>query len=571
MPAAPGTKPLKELKPGMGLYQVFYWPNKAPSASKPWAVANLRTGDVNGRWHATKEEALAQARALYARLGDKAKVHSEEKHNVYFCFADAAEIVDDGVVWLQAIAAKTYNAPGYGSVPISEDKILNFVSNFHENVRGQEIATNYDHGVDRAKGNKASGWIRDARYEDNHLWVAVDFTETARQELKNNEWKYFSLEWEDEWEDNDGKIYNDVIVGGALTNRPVAKYLMPINFSELFVERADLDKNMGESKEMEHSEPGSGTPPQPRTDGDGHDEPDRKEGWRINTPPIALDEGHTFSELEGRGYLTAAMDRLSKDNESELIERIENLLANGPATFSMNEMTSLINEVRSRFRNGADSNSPKGGYEVGELTEKDLRELRNVLDVDDDAKIVETVKVKFGELSALRDAVAASEQEKHFAEQYPQYWEEHNKLMERDRTNSAKVFSESVSRIRKAEGYGLKDTRMGLSVAALEKVVDTHKKFAEGTATIEDFEACLKSIVQGGIVEFGEIGSSSEEALPDVDTNTAVGLAGARKLFAEVVSRVQKENPELDYLGAVAEASKKHPDLAQSYSLTLPA
>src|SRR6266496_1767084 len=108
MPAKPGYTPIKKLKPGMGLYQVLYWPKeaiKAGVAGKPWAVVNLETGDVNGRWHSTKEEALAQARALYARLGDKAKVHSEGTQsmtNAYFCFADADTLVanaDDGVKW----------------------------------------------------------------------------------------------------------------------------------------------------------------------------------------------------------------------------------------------------------------------------------------------------------------------------------------------------------------------------------------------------------------------------------------------------------------------------------------
>src|SRR4051794_4912950 len=99
MPAKPGTKPIKPLSKGMGLYQVFYRPAQAPDKSKPWCIVNLRTRDVNGRWHATKEEALAQARAIYARLGDKAKVHSEV-HNAFFCFADTVTVPDSGLTYL---------------------------------------------------------------------------------------------------------------------------------------------------------------------------------------------------------------------------------------------------------------------------------------------------------------------------------------------------------------------------------------------------------------------------------------------------------------------------------------
>lgn len=660
MPAT--TKPLKELKPGMGLYQVFYWPKKAPDPSKPWAVANLETGDVNGRWHSTKEEALAQAKALYASLGDKAKVHSEQ--HSFMCFADTAQIsAEDGLVWLEAIEAKTYQTPSYGAVPISEEKILNFVNNFHDNVRGQDIATNYDHGVDVSKGNKASGWIRDARYSNGKLMLGVDFTDPARQEIKAGEWKYFSLEWEDEWVDNDGNIFQDVMVGGALTNRPIAKKLMPVNFSELFVEQADLEfavwstayvnnlpdscflyiesggkkdaqgrteprslrhlpfkdasgkvdlphlrnaiaripqmsgisdstkaslqskaremlkgmgGSMGESKELEHSEPGTGNPPAPRTDGDGHDDKDRVEGWRRETPPIALEDGQNFSEAEARGYLDASLSVLKRqDDAGELIEKIENLLALDSATISFNELGAVLTEVRNRFRGSDDTNDistlPKGGNVVGELTEKDLRELRNVLDVDDDGQLLEAAKIKFGELTALREAVSASDQERIFAEQYPQYYAEHMRLMERDRNNAAKNFAESVAKVRKTEGYGLKETRQGLSVAALEKVQEAHKKFSEGRGTVEDFETCMKAIVNGGIVQFGEIGSSSDDALPEIDTSSAVGVAGARKIFAEVVAKIQRENPDKSYMECVEEASKKHPDLAESYKLALPA
>jgi hypothetical protein len=677
MPASPTTKPLKKLMPGMGLYQVMHWPGKAPDKSKPWAVANLETGDVNGRWHATKEEALAQARALYARLGDKAKVHSEEGTRNAFFFSANPSLVDgaeeDGVRWVEAIEPRTYSVPSYGDVVITPDKLENFISNLNNNVRGQEVAIDYEHGLDPNKGKKAAGWIRGARKNAaGKLELAIDFTEPAKQEIRNKEWRYFSLEWDDAWQHPDGVIYTDVVMGGALTNRPVAKGLMPINFSEIFTETVEF----GESKEMEHSEPGTGQPPQPRTDEDGSDDPAIQGGWRRDTPPIAYDDivkfaepqllGYldgavkslkdyidatpdygdkacvndlvsriygmqgrlqatqngadgedmpmgsmggmmsevqnlaqeafkelekidieiakkmNFSEPEAIGYLQASitgLERTHTNRGNELIEEIRKLVSEDSRTRSFNELMHLTHDVRSYLRNGSDtstststsSTSPKGGKAMGELTDRDLLELRAVLDVEDDGKILEAVKIKFGELTALREAVSASDQERIFAEQYPDFYRQHMMLMERDRNNAARVFAESASKIRKSEGYGLKETKQGLSVAAMEKVIETHKKFAEGKGTTEDFENCIKAITNGGIVQFGEIGSSSDDALPEVDTTTATGVAGARKIFAEVVSKIQRDNPDMPYLEAVAEASKKHPDLAESYKLALPA
>jgi len=288
----------------------------------------------------------------------------------------------------------------------------------------------------------------------------------------------------------------------------IAKMLGAKGMSELL----EID---AESKEWEHSDPGTGTPPAPRTDEDGSDDPAIRGGWRRETPPIV-------TELE-------------------------------------------------------DSVTPKGGDKLPpfDIPEKDAHELLRVLDLPVDAdgvKVVEKAKLMFGELHELKLHQDATEQEKQFAEKYPQYWEQHNLLMKRDRENSARAFSESVQKIRKTEGYGLKDTKQGLSTMALEKLQEVHRKFAEKTVTVDDFEDCIKTIVNGGIVQFGELGSNGDDdSVPEIDTSSATGVAAGRKLFAEVVQKVQKEHEDWDYMKCMEEAAKKHPDLAEAYKVTLPA
>jgi hypothetical protein len=539
----------------------------------------------------------------------------------------------DNQIWIEALPARTYKTSMYGEVPVTMEKLDRMVKNFRSNVRGQEIAVDFEHGADRSKGYQAAGWYRDFDIRPSTsdpgkpaLFALVDFTDEAKQEIEAKKWKYFSLEWDDLWEDSDGQEHRDVVIGGGITNRPIAKKTLPINFSENMKEEltdeekkefavwstafvndlpdsaflyispggkkdsegktvprslrhlpykdksgkidlphlrnaiaripqmkgigADLKARLqakarrllggktkaasetateeaydlltaegfevfDESKEMEHSEPGTGTPPEPRTDEDGSDDIAIKEGWRRFSPP---------------------------DQEVPL----------------------------------SPSSKAKGGSKVSEFAfaEKDARELFHVLDLDSDtdpAKVVETIKVKFGELETLRDSASAHDQEKAFAEQYPQYWNEHMKLMERDRENTAKTFCESVSRIRKTEGYSFKETKQGLSVEALNKIAQLHKKFAEGTATLEEFEECIKAITNGGIVAFGEVGSSSaDDDLPDIDVSSPTGIAQSRKLFAEVVKKIQQENPEMEYTEALEKASKKHPDLAEAYAVSLP-
>lgn len=44
--------------------------HRACPASRPWAVKNTDTGDVGGRCHATRDDALSQQRALMANVPD---------------------------------------------------------------------------------------------------------------------------------------------------------------------------------------------------------------------------------------------------------------------------------------------------------------------------------------------------------------------------------------------------------------------------------------------------------------------------------------------------------------------
>src|SRR5215831_1588747 len=143
MPVSPGTKPLKKLSKGMGLYQVFYRPKQGPKG-KPYCIVNLQTGDINGRWHATKESARQQQKALYFKLGNKARFGMGEIANVVKP-VQFAEFKDD-LLWIEALEAKPYHTTAYGEVVVTNDKLENFVANFKGNVRGQEVATDYEHG-----------------------------------------------------------------------------------------------------------------------------------------------------------------------------------------------------------------------------------------------------------------------------------------------------------------------------------------------------------------------------------------------------------------------------------------
>jgi hypothetical protein len=585
-------------------------------------------------------------------------------------------------VWIEALPARIYHTPQYGPVEVSPQKLQTMVHNFNKRVRGQDIALDYEHGRDVSKGNQASGWFKEFAVKPSSddptqasLWTRVELTDDAAREIKEKKWRYFSLEWDDAWQDNDGNVHPDVVMGGALTNRPIAKKTMPINFSEsmwneldyetkkefavwstavvndlpdscfLYIQPggnkdsdgkttprtlrhfaykgsdgkidlphlrnaiaripqakswlsdglestlesrarrllenagkamsegdtatlerlskldfptydevgveliidsdapSDVDitdsggagEPTGESKELEHSEPGSGSPPAPRRDEDGSDDPDRSEGWRRPTPP---DQGTENPSTSGE--------------------------------FKVEPVTPVTPVTPANNDNDVDPNHMKGGTYVP-ISQEDEFNLRTILGAGAEGDVVEAARLQLGELQELRQSRSAADQERRFAEEYPAFWTEHNKLMQKNRDSEARMFSESVARVRRAEGFGLKETAKGLSTMALTKIKEVHLAFSEGTADAGQFEDCIRTIVNGGIVDFGEVGTSSSDDVPLIDTSSATGIAGARKLFAEVVTRIQKENPGMSYKDAFDNAAKKHPDLAEAYAVTLPA
>lgn len=435
---------------------------------------------------------------------------------------------EKGAVWLEALPARTYHTSQYGEVAVTKDKLDRMVDNFKANVRGQDVATDFDHGMDRAKGNKASGWYRDFEVRPSStdpnqlsLWAAVEFTDEAKAELRDKQWKYFSLEWDDKWKDNTGVEHQDVIIGGAITNRPIAKKTMPINFSEVVEPNVKEAYDLlikegftveGESKEMEHSEPGSGNPPIPRTDEDGSDDPAIKGGWRREPLPLNPDDPAAPKPNSN-----------TKGGESKLTAE------------QISELYKLT---------GIEPPTPADGE-----------------DEVDHSELVGAVKAKFAE--------EMTPEQKKFAEDYPVQFNEHQKLLANERRREGEAFSEQVKTIKRMEGENLVDTQQGLSSLAKDKIADVHKKFAEGTATSEDFEEAVKTIVNGGVVQFGEGGSNrtdgSEEALV-VDTTNPQGISNARKLFAEKITEIQLEGDGMTFDNAFAEASTRYPELAAAYS-----
>lgn len=129
--------------------------------------------------------------------------------------------------WVHALPLGTYKHPQYGTIDISADRAKRFVESVKNKVRGIDLNTNYEH----VQG-EASGWVKDAEVRSDGVWLFIDWVKDAAQKIRDGKFKYFSSEFMSKWKDSAGKEHSDVMIGGALTNRPFMKNLVPINLSE---------------------------------------------------------------------------------------------------------------------------------------------------------------------------------------------------------------------------------------------------------------------------------------------------------------------------------------------------
>lgn len=156
-------------------------------------------------------------------------------------------------VWIHALPLGDYIHPVYGKIQMTADRIKSYAESVKNKVRGIDPSINWMHG-DGGDG-EAAGWVKDAEARQDGLWLFVDFVKDAAQAIKDKKWRYFSAEYNDSWTDPVGKEHKNVLFGGALTNRPYMKNLLPINLSEKTVSLAfELVDAITKAKKVQQEE-----------------------------------------------------------------------------------------------------------------------------------------------------------------------------------------------------------------------------------------------------------------------------------------------------------------------------
>lgn len=130
-----------------------------------------------------------------------------------------------------------YQHPEYGEIKITKKRNAGFVKNFEAGVYQSKLPINTEHAPDN---DGAYGWIEGLRLNENgSVDARVKWSDRGTEAIRNDRFRYISAEWADSWTDAEGKTFQDVLRGAALTVRPYFKdkFLRPLVASEkgLFV------------------------------------------------------------------------------------------------------------------------------------------------------------------------------------------------------------------------------------------------------------------------------------------------------------------------------------------------
>lgn len=131
---------------------------------------------------------------------------------------------------IQVLKQGEWDHPFYGKIVIDKRVLNEFKANFDRGLRkGIPINAGHDFG----KETEAIGWMKKVTIKKGGLWATVEWTPKGKELLGDKSFKFFSPEFYRIYEDPETQeVYANVLVGGALTNKPYFKGLKAIVTSE---------------------------------------------------------------------------------------------------------------------------------------------------------------------------------------------------------------------------------------------------------------------------------------------------------------------------------------------------
>lgn len=142
--------------------------------------------------------------------------------------------------WIMLFPEGTFDHEQYGELDFSAKTLSEIKRNFDSGAREIEIAIDRDHKATEGDST-AMGWLEQMQLRPAlsdgtpaGLWGCIRWTDIGLHEIEAQHFRYFSPEFKPEYTNQlSGKQFHNVVIGGALTNRPFLKAMPAIALAEV--------------------------------------------------------------------------------------------------------------------------------------------------------------------------------------------------------------------------------------------------------------------------------------------------------------------------------------------------
>lgn len=198
------------------------------------ADGDLTEEDLAAAMRQARSHVGGLARGEKYRAEREAATQASEEVNVlnnWPLLAGPLDLSEDGKTGRVQIFPRvgTYQHPRYGELRVTPEFLAEVKKNFEGKVYQQELPLTIDL-EHQSSLSGAAGWIQNIEVDGQKgAWATVEFNDRGKSLVSADAYRYFSPEYYDKWQDPaSGKEYSNVLVGGALTNRPFFKGMEPV-------------------------------------------------------------------------------------------------------------------------------------------------------------------------------------------------------------------------------------------------------------------------------------------------------------------------------------------------------
>lgn len=178
------------------------------------------------------DEKECSAKAIQQANGVIAKLEDNVESFYYLTDLSSIELQTEGdktTTWIEIFREGKWQHPKHGEIVGNQQLFNDFIDNWKNNIVGREIS--FDKTHDPSEG--ATGWVKELKVFGDRLKAKVELTPWGEDLIKNKGFRYFSPEYTSKYTHKEtGKVYNNVLLGGGITNRPFLTDLSPIVMSE---------------------------------------------------------------------------------------------------------------------------------------------------------------------------------------------------------------------------------------------------------------------------------------------------------------------------------------------------